>query len=144
MKNPISTEHPSNVPEVVNFINAKAFLAQFIQTNSQLIEQLRQLTEQYNQTREAAEKAVRARGVACGEFDLYQQRFSVDGEKLLNAVGREAFIAMGGSIKKKSDASIGYKQAQMALARNQIDHALYDEIVKITDVYHVPQPLQVP
>lgn len=117
---------------------AKLMLEAFKQANPQFFERLYEFLEDYNQKREAAEKAVRAAGVKCGDFDLYQQLEKVDGEKVLNAVGREKFIAMGGSFKFISGAKLNIKQLQAALARGEIDQALYDECVKVENRYHVP------
>jgi hypothetical protein len=111
---------------------------QFKQLNPQFFEQLGQYLEHLNQTREAAEKAVRAAGVKCSDFDLYQQVERVDGDKVLNAVGREKFIAGGGSIKTKNEAKMGIRQLKTMLARGEIDQELYEEVVKVENRYHVP------
>lgn len=135
----VLTRDPQDIPEVSAYEQAKQMYEAFKAQNPQLIENLRQFLEHLNQTREAAEKAVRAAGVSCGDFNLYQQVEKVDGEKVLNAKGRERFIAMGGSIKVSHDAKIGLKQLKTALARGDIDRELYDECVKIENRYHTPR-----
>lgn len=124
---------------VAEYEQAKAMLEQFKAQNAPLIEQLRQFLEHYNQTREKAEKAVRAAGVTCGDFDLYQQVNKVDGEKALSATGREKFIRVGGSVKTTVSAKIGIKQWDTALARGEIDAETYEECKKLENRYHVPE-----
>ena len=134
----ISVKDITEIPEVVAFEEAKNLLESFKSVNAQLVEQFYQFVEHYNQTREAAEKAVRAEGVACGDFVLYQQVTKTEGEMVLNAVGRELFIDMGGIVKEKKDASIGVKQLQTAVARGLITQELFDEVTKVENRYHVP------
>ena len=140
----ITTEDPRNLPEVLDYEQAKAILAQFKLMNAPFMEQLEALVEQYNQRREAAEKAVRARGVSCGDFDLYQAYEKPDGQALLNALGREAFIGIGGTIITSHDAKIEAKQVQVALARGIIDQPLYDEVTSIVVRYHLPREISTP
>lgn len=134
----ISTKDPSEIPEVAAFEEAKNLLKSFKAQNQPVIDKLAEFVEHYNQTREAADKAVRAAGVRCGDFDLYQQVLKTDGEKVLNAVGRELFIQMGGNVKQKSEAKIGVKQLQTALARGIISQDLFDEVTKTENRYHSP------
>jgi len=144
MSTPISTSDIQAIPEMVAYEQAKQMLYNFKAANPQFFEMLSQLTEQYNQTREAADKAVRALGVSCGDFDLYQKVDKVDGDKLLNALGRDLFIEIGGSIKGKSEAKIGHKQLQTAVARGVVDQELYNDVVKEEPRYHTPPECIVP
>jgi hypothetical protein len=138
-----STNDPQEVvaaqQAVAEYEDAKAMLEAFKQQNGPLIEQLRQFLEHYNQTREAAEKAVRAAGISCGDFDLYQQVNKVDGEKALSSAGREKFIRIGGSVKTTVSAKIGIKQWDTALARGEIDTETYEECKKLENRYHTPE-----
>lgn len=134
----ITTKTPDEIPEVQAYEDAKAMYESFKAMNLPVVEKLREFLEHMNQTREAAEKAVRSAGVSCGEFDLYQQVDKVDGDNVLNAVGREKFIAIGGTVKQKNEAKIGVKQLKTALARGEITRELYDEVVKVENRYHVP------
>jgi hypothetical protein len=144
MRHQISIESPVNIPEVMEFQNARDYLNQFLQANTSVIEQLRQYIDHYNQTREAAEKVVRARGVTCGDFEIRSQAFKVDSEKLLNAIGREAFIQAGGTLKRKAEAKIDYKQLEIAMAKGQISQEIFNEVTKREDRYHIPSPLYSP
>jgi hypothetical protein len=126
------------VPEVAAYEGAKAMYESFKAAHLPVVEKLQEFLEYVNQTKEAAEKAVRAAGISCGDFDLYQQVDKVDGDTVLNAVGRDVFIGMGGTIKVKSEAKIGVKQLKTALAQKTITQDLYDEVIKVENRYHMP------
>lgn len=144
MPTPISTKNIADIPEVVSYEQAKQMLNNFKAANPKFCETLAQLAEQYNQCREAAEKAVKALNVSCGDFDLYQKADKVDGDKVLDALGRDLFVEIGGTIKAKNEAKITAKQLQLALARNAIEQELYDEVVTEEPRYHKPLEYIVP
>lgn len=132
--------NPQDIPEVAQYEHMKEVLNNFKNdpNNARVIGTYADIVESYNSAREAAEKAVRTARVKCGDFNLYQQVEKTDGEKVLNAVGREAFIRMGGSLKVKYEPKISVRQLKVALAKQEISQELYDEVVRVEDRYHVP------
>ena len=132
------------VPEVMAFEQAKTMLEAFKAQNPTLMNQLQQLVEHYNQTREAADKAVRGLGVGCGDFDLYQHAEKADAEKLLNALGRDQFISVGGSITTRKTAKISAKSVHTAAARGLITQDLQEEVVTKEGRYHTPSEIVLP
>lgn len=135
---------PQQIPEVIAFHNAKAQLEWFKQQNPQLFSTLDVLIDNYNTTLEAAEKAVRGANASCGDFDMYQRITKVDGKALHDAVGREAFISIGGTIKKETTYKVDNKRLQLAVAQNKVPKEVVDEVTKEEPRYHMPKPAVMP
>lgn len=137
----ITTKTSDEIPEVRAFEEAKEELEQFKAVHENVFEVYAQYVEIYNTRRQAAEKAVRGQEVSCGDFDLYQQVRKTSGENVLNALGREMFIKIGGTVLNKSDAKISAAQLKTALGRGDITQELYDEVVTIEQRYHAPKEI---
>lgn len=134
----------TNVPEVAAFEQAKQQLQSFKAANSQFFDVLDRLVEEYNTRLEAAEKAVRAQQASCGDFDFYQKATKIDGKALHDAVGREVFISIGGTIKMEAAYKVDGKRLQLALAQQRVTKELVEEVTKEEPRYHTPKPAVLP
>lgn len=140
----IITKQPHEIPEVAEFEQVKTRLRAIKQANAQFFNEFEQLISEYNQKLEAAEKAVRAQQVRCGDFDLYQTVLKVDGEKLFTAIGREEFLSIGGTITMETSYKITAKRLEIAKAQQKVDTTLCDEVVTEEMRYHRPPPAGLP
>jgi len=140
-KPPIQAEPIQNVPEVLEYEQTKAALHQFLEQNQPVFDSYQQLVEMYNTALEAANKSVRALGVSCGDFDLYQRNDKVDEEALHNAVSREDFLSMGGSVIMTRKVKVDKKRFMTRHAQGEVAQELYDAVVSYEDKYHAPNKL---
>lgn len=144
MQIPIPTKSPAEIPEVQAFEEVKAILLAFREANPQFFQHYDALIEDYNQKREAADKAVRAADVSCGSWDQFQRYTSYDWEKLYEAVGRERFIEAGGKIINKKVFKGDAKRLEMAIAQGVVPKEVADECTDIESKYHSPPVAVVP
>ena len=115
---------PEAVPEVVDFIIAEQELSDYVEEialkNPGLLEGLQQLAERRNAALEAAGKAVRAREMPCGPFEVHQIRTEYDADALYDAVGEERFLELGGSIETKRILCLDSKRFEAAMSFNRV------------------------
>jgi len=135
---------PSRVPEVQSFELAKGRLQAFKDANPKFFEVLEGLVHEYNISREAADKAVRAQCISCGDFDFYQKQTKIDGKALHDALGRGAFIKAGGTIKMEAKYAVDKKKLELAVAQGLVSAELAAEVTKEEARYHTPEAVSLP
>jgi hypothetical protein len=145
-KRAIEVRPTESFPEVIEFLEAKAALEEFKQVHPEVFEELSQLTERYNATLEQAEKVVRQSESKCGPFDAYQVSVKYNAEALYNAVGRDAFLQIGGTINQTTEYELdkGRFEAAVSSPSNKITEEVLKTVRKETVTYHVPTKLVVP
>lgn len=132
------------VPEVIQFLDAEKTMEEFVADNQAVFDQFRELADRYNNTLEAAEKAVRGQEVKCGPFDLYQFSTKYNADALFNAVGRNKFLEAGGTMKQVTEYAVDKDAFESAVAKDLIPEEVVKEVRKVTPNYHAPKPLRVP
>lgn len=130
---------PEEVPEVAAFVEAEEILQQFIAGHPEVFQTFRILMEDRNTKRQAADKVVRALGVVCGPWELSSKRTGIKAEALLDALGREKFLAVGGTIETKPVYSVDKKRFEQAVATHQVPAELAKEVVVDTIAYSAPK-----
>ena len=140
-KPPIQAEPIQNILEVVEYEQTKTALHQFLQQNQTVFDSYQQLVEMYNTALEAANKAVRAQSVSCGDFDLYQRNDKVDAEALHTAVSREDFLSMGGSVTMTRKVKVDKLRFLTKHAQGEVTDELFNSVVSYEDKYHTPDKL---
>jgi len=138
MQVPIQTKQPEEIPEVAEFQQSKEMLQAFRDANPEFFQHYDALVDDYNQKREAAEKAVRAEGVKCGDFDAYQSFKKYDWKKLLTSVGRDRFLEIGGWVKNKKEAGGDSKALEIAITKGLVSQELVDDCATVETRWHVP------
>lgn len=115
---------PSEIPEVAEYMVAdeelKEFIEQIQETNPEVLETLRELTERRNAALEAADKTVRAREAACGPFLVHIVKTTYNAEALYDALGEEKFTQLGGTVTKKPVYEIDGKRLEAAIAMGKL------------------------
>jgi len=134
----------NEVPEVAEYEAAVERLAAYRASNTEFFRYLDEIADDINTKLEAAEKAVRSKGVSCGSLllDKYQRRYYPD--KLYTAVGREKFLESGGKISTKTTYDCDKKRIDAAIASGSIDAELAEAIRVSTPVFSIPKKVQVP
>lgn len=140
----INVKDPASINEVQAYCTAKARLQAFKDANPKFFEMLEMLVNEYNITREAAEKAVRTLNVSCGDFDYYQTQMKVDGGALHDALGRAHFLKVGGTIKMEAKYTMDKKKLDLAVAQGLIPSSVATAVSKEEPRYHVPDALVLP
>jgi hypothetical protein len=134
----------TDIPEVLRFQQAQERYKQFQDANPQLFEYLEALQQEYNTALEAADKAVRARSVSCGDFDLYTRTQKVDAKALHDAVGRQPFIDLGGHVGSVATYTIDKKLVERAVVTGVLNKTIAEEVTSNTAAYHAPKPISLP
>ena len=138
---PHNTVAVESIPEVATFQEAKRMLSTFKETNRNIFEEYELLVQQYNSKLEAADKVVRARKVTCGDWELYQQQTTYDVDALYDALGREQFLAVGGSLKTTTTRSLDKTKFNAAITRGDVPQKVVEVITSVSPKYHAPKPL---
>jgi hypothetical protein len=121
------------VPEVLEYLNAKEELESFFARNPKYVQEERALIDQYNTKLEAAGKVVRDKKVSCGPFKQLTPQIKIHAEKLFNAIGRAEFVKMGGVVGTEATYDMDKKTFEAAVARKAIPEELVP-VVKETIV----------
>lgn len=135
----------SSIPEVGAFTKIQRELETFKKNNPEFFEELNSIVERYNAALDLADKAVRAKQVSCGDFQLMSRpTVYYDAEKLCEELGEEAFIALGGTVKQVPE----YAVEKHVLESNIVRGIIPDDIVKRTRTvrcrYDKPEKLNLP
>lgn len=129
------------IPEVLEFLDAQTEYEAFKAKNRKIIKELEGLIENYNTTREAADKAVRGSGVSCGPWEQLTPTVKYDGEKLYSAVGREDFVRLGGVVRQVNDYVIDKGTIESAIAANRVPQQIVDIVRSVSRKYKsIPKP----
>jgi hypothetical protein len=134
----------ADIPEVVDFLDAKDALEAFKESNAALFEELSHLVERYNTALQSADKAVRSREATCGPWNLYSFSTKYDAETLYNALGRDKFLEVGGTIGSKTVYDIDKGRLEAAIAQRRIAQELVESVRKVSPSYHAPKPVVLP
>ena len=133
----------SEIPEVQALAEVQDQLLGLMEAHSEVFEQYAILVEDYNTKLEQAEKVVRAARVSCGPFDLYQWTTKSDPELLLNNVGKEKFLEMGGQVLPQPDVlKIDTSRFSLSAAWGQVPEELAKKVVWKEPKYHKPEKLK--
>ncbi len=147
MKAPVTARDPQTIKEVVAFEQAKTALEAFrsdnqtVMTPAQVLHHYDLLVNTYNETMQAADKAVRSLEVTCGDWDLYSRYTKVDWQKLYSALGREGFLDAGGKLGNSVTVSGDMKTFELAAAQGQIPPEVVEGCTIIESKYHAPKKL---
>ncbi len=129
---------PIDIPEVAEFINADEKLKEFKEQYTDIFETYSQLATDRNDKLEAADKIVRAMKVSCGPFDLYQTQTKLNAQNFFDAVGREEFLKLGGSISTTTNYEVDKKQFEAFVAQKKIPPSVVESVVETSPRYKVP------
>jgi hypothetical protein len=132
---------PTEIPEVQDYLEAKAMLDAYIHHNQAIFEQYRELAENVNRAREGADKIVRSKEVSCGPWDIYQTQTTYDANVLYEALGREAFIRVGGKVQMQAVYEVDKAKIEAAVARGDIPSELVPVIKKVSPRYKAPKDI---
>lgn len=143
-KTKIETPHEEQLTEEVDeFLQARERYFRWQKQYPQAYSELLELQSDYNATRDAAEKILRAHGKSEGPFQIKSSRLSYDAEKLYDEVGKEVFLALGGEISTNVSFKIDSTTLQSKIAAKKVDPAVIESISKPVHVFDAPKKLQV-
>jgi hypothetical protein len=132
------------IPEVAALEETKSRLRAFKSANKEFFEYLDGLLTEYNERLSTADKAVRAREVSCGDFELYQYSTRYDPDLMFNQYGRERFLALGGKLTTIQKVELDKKSVDIHIATGAIPEEEAKHIRKKSPSYHTPKPIELP
>lgn len=135
---------PEKIPEVKHFMEIEQKIKNLKEEYPGVFEELNELQEEYNTALQAADKAVRATQTSCGPFVLSQTATSYDANAFYDAVGRERFLKLGGSIQTVQQYSIDKTAFEAAAAQGKIAKDTVEVVKKVTPRYKKPDPISIP
>jgi hypothetical protein len=138
------TVSAEKVPEVEAFLEADKRIQNLKEQYPGVFEELEELVRNRNTLLEAADTVVRARGVTCGPFNLYQYRTTFNAQAFYDAVGREEFLRLGGSIQNIPQYDIDKKKFEAFVAQGEIEEVIVKNVVSHGPSYKKPEKLIVP
>lgn len=134
----------SSMSEVQEFEDAKLELTEFCVKHSEIFSEYRDLVEQYNTALEAAEKAVRAKGVSCGPFDNYSSSVSYDASRMYEMLGEENFLKFGGQIVQRTAYEVDKEKVSRHILAGDIPEECFEEFQEVRRSYRSPKKLNAP
>lgn len=131
----IETVDEEEIPEVIEFLDARTGLEEFKAKNEKLMKQLHHHIDKYNTALEAADKAVRGKEVNCGPWQQLSPSVTYDGEKLYSAVGREDFVRLGGIVRQVNEYHIEKGTIEAAIAQGNLPKQIVSIVRKVGRKY---------
>lgn len=128
-------EPPTSLRELVRFDAAKEAL-------DGALDSLKPLIEEYNDSLEQADAAVRGRGVSMGHFKITREFDEFDPDKLFELVGRDKFLEWGGTEKIARELSVDKTKLRSFIAAGKVPKAVVDQILTRKRQYSTPKPLK--
>lgn len=138
------TVDPMDIPEVVDFMDAKDKFESFKEHYADVFAQLEELAQEYNATLEAADKAVRAQQVSCGPFDAFQWSTKYSADTLYDLVGKEKFIEYGGKISTVTQYEVDKSRVESLIATHKIPHKVVEAFRKRSPSYRRIPRIEIP
>jgi hypothetical protein len=133
-----------DIPEVAAFVEVQQRYETFKASNQQFFDYLDSLTEEYNNKLDAANKAVRSRGVSCGPFDKFQTQTRYDAEAMYTVLGPEKFLAMGGKEEITKKRTLDKKRVEMNIQAGNIDKDAAGAIKQVSPRYRSIEGIKLP
>ena len=133
-----------SISEVAALEQTKERLKKFMADNAQLFEWLNQLIEEYNDRLQAADKAVRARQVSCGDFELGSFQTKYDWDYMYERYGRDEFLERGGKLETVQVKSGDKKRVDLQIDSGKIAVEDAEHIRKKTPKFSGPKPIGMP
>jgi hypothetical protein len=135
----------SKIPEVASFTKIREELESFKRNNPEFFEELGSLVERYNAALDAADKAVRAKQISCGDFRLMSKpTVYYDAEKLYEELGDELFVAFGGAIRQVTEYTVEKSVLESHIARGAIPQNIIKDIKSTRCRYDKPEKVVLP
>lgn len=121
-----------------DFDDAEKVIDMFKIENSAVLKIYQELLDDREQKRQVADAAIRATGKSISQWDAFSENKRYYPEKLYEAVGREAFLKMGGKISTVQQYEIEGQAIDLAISKKEIPEALAAEVKKVTLKYRSP------
>lgn len=142
----MTNNRPVNaIPEVESFEKIAKELDQFKADNTEFFETLQEIVDRYNAARDRAEKAVRAKQVSCGPFQLTgRPSVSYKGEVLYEEMGRDWFFEHGGTTTQVTKYEMDKSKAEAAYTAGLIPEEVVAKARTVKASYHKPEKVELP
>lgn len=130
------------IPEVMDFMSAEEVLEAHTEQFADVFRAYYQLVEERNQKLDAADKAIRARGVSCGPWKIKHTTVKIDWKSGHDILGRDRFLAdVGGEVSTISTYKGNKEHAKVAVKLGKVtaDEAL--GFISYTPVYSAPKKI---
>lgn len=131
----------STIPEVARFIEAQERINRLKEAYPEIFEQFESLKDEYNSALEAADKAVRARGVSCGPFTMMNTATKYDPTKLYEEVGRDKFLEFGGVEKTITVFELDKARFDSCIAAGAVPSSIVGDVKSVTPRYKKPEKI---
>lgn len=134
----VKTVPEDQVPEVVQFQEAKRNYEEYKEQNAPIVDTLEHLQAEYNRALEAAEKVVRSKQINSGEFQVISQSVTYDWDKLVEEIGVEDFRKMGGTLTTTTEFEIDKRVFEAQIAAGRIPASVVEKVGKTVLRYKKP------
>jgi hypothetical protein len=132
------------IEEVRQFEATRREMMAFMEKHSKTFEQMRALANEYNQTLEAAEKAVKAKGVNCGPFQILSIATTYDVDSLFEEIGPKEFARLGGGQETVVKHTMDKATIEAAIVRRDIPEEIADKVKQVQARYKRIPPVSLP
>lgn len=133
-----------DMPEVKDFLAAKHRWEQLQEKHYDLFREIRAAAEDYNDTLEAADKAVKGTKSSCGPFQLMNVAETYDVPALFEILGEKEFLALGGALKTQIVPEISKEKIKQAHAVGKLPDECVDYVLKQTYRYRRVKKIELP
>jgi hypothetical protein len=130
MSNLPVTVPEDSIPEVKAYMDELNYLKDYCAAKADVVATLRTLIDRVNASAQQAEKVVRARGVFCGPWQKHNTKKVLNTELLIDRIGVERFVALGGVQETKPTYKIDRERVELAIAKKELTAAEAQDIIR--------------
>jgi len=131
----------NEIPEVAAYQEVKSRYDAFREGNPEFFQYLDAFEEELNQKLQDAEKVTRSKKASCGDFHLYQFQMKYNAEELLQAVGRDKFLEVGGTMTTQTVYGVETSRVDASIASGGIPGPVAERVRTRQPRFHKPSKL---
>lgn len=131
-------------PEIESFIEVQEKYDRLVNANPQVFAQLSSLQSEYNSALEAAHQYVKSTGVDGGPFKITRVQRKYDASKLVDVLGEDLFLELGGSKTIATSFEIDKDVLEGKIAIGAIAKDIAEEALTLTLFIGRPKGMVIP
>lgn len=144
MPDVINPTDASEHPEIMAFEESDRMLRQFEIKYQKFMEEYRARVADWNATREAADKIVRAKKISCGKWQRFSEETRFDYAAMYDTLGRERYLELGNTLSTITTYGGDNDRMKGIIAKGEIADDVAATFTTVIGKYHAPKKSNLP
>jgi len=144
MPDVINPTDASENPEIMAFEESDRMLRQFEIKHAKYMEEYRARVADWNKTREAADKVVRAKKISCGKWERFTEETRFDYAAMYDTLGRDRYLELGNTLSTITTYDGDNDRMKGIIAKGEIAEDVAAGFTTVIGKYHAPKKANLP